>query len=273
MRLLVGLACAALVSLAASALADGDVAASVSGTTLTIRGDPASNWITITSGGATDAFTVTPSNNTTLNGAATAATFLHVRRFVLFMGAGDDSVTFDHVSIRGSVRASLDDGNDALSFLGTNIRGRVAVRGGAGTDTILVDQGAVFHGPLAVRGDAGDDQIQLLNSTFDDFVYVGGGADDDHVLVQNDVFGPNARLNATGGRGQDFVELVSCKFGNDVWIDLGPDDDHARLAGSSFALDASVYGGLGADDVLSIEAGNVFHRLQNYNGFEEGQPP
>jgi hypothetical protein len=101
---------------------------------------------------------------------------------------------------------------------------------------------------------------------------VEGGGDDDHVLLQGVTCTDTALCQVTGNGGQDFLEVVSCNFGSDFWADMGPDFDKVSLAYTTFTGDVDAYGGAGADDVLTIGPGNVFHRLQSYDGFEEGQP-
>jgi hypothetical protein len=268
-RLLV--ACLALAALAASAFADNDVAGVVTGKMLTLTGDAFSNYVTITPGGATDAFTVTGVNGTTVNGAA-AATFLGVRSVTVAMGAGDDRVDLTSLKVRGNVKIRLDDGNDSVYFTATSIRGKTFVRCGAGTDTVRTDGGAIFYGSFSARGDAGNDELQVVNAQFRSRLHVEGGNDDDHVLVQSVVTKPGVRAEVFCGHGLDLVELLFSQFGDDVFVDAGPDNDRVRLAFSSFALQLSAFGGTGADDVLSVEGGNSFTRPRQYDGFEEGQP-
>lgn len=257
---------------AVPAFADGGVTAVVSGRTLTITGDDAANFLTITPGGATDAFTVTPYSSTLLNGAAGAVTFTRIHNIVAAMGAGADRLDFTSVKVRGNVRVRLDDGDDSLHFTGTAIRGRVLVRGGAGSDLVRTDSSAIFYGAVSIRGGAGNDELQLVSAQFRNWLHVDGGIDDDHVLLQSIVCTASARTEVVGGGGLDLLEVLFCQFGNDFFADMGGDEDRVRIASSRFTLDASVYGGSGEDDVLSIEGGNVFRRFQDYNGFEEGQP-
>jgi hypothetical protein len=260
-----------LAVLAAPAFAAGDVTAVVSGKTLTLTGDDASNWVAITSGGATNAFTVTPVSGTTLNGSAAAATFLRVRNVVALMNGGDDRVDFTNVNVSGYVKVRLDDGNDAVYFTGVFIRGRTIVRCGAGTDTVRMD-GANLYGPVSVRGEAGNDELEFVNSQFRNRLHVEGNNDDDHILLSGVVCTRTARAEVFAGRGFDFCEIQSCQFAADVYFDGGADDDRLRLAFSRFGRDIGAYGGPGALDAISVEAGNVFVRFQDYNGFEEGQP-
>jgi len=259
-------------ALASPAFAAGDVTAVVAGKTLTLTGDDASNYVAITSGGATNAFTVTPVSGTTVNGSAAAATFLHVRNVVALMNGGDDRVDFTSVNVAGNARVRLDDGNDAVYFTGSFVRGRTIVRGGAGTDTIRADGGANFYGAVSVRGEAGNDELQFVNSQFRNRLHVEGNNDDDHVLFSGVVCSATARAEVYAGRGFDFCEIQSCQFAADVYFDGGPDDDRLRTAFSRFGRDIGAYGGPGLRDSISIEGGNVFVRFQDYNGFEEGQP-
>jgi hypothetical protein len=261
-----------LVALGAPAFADGNVVAVLSGRTLTLTGDAGSNWVAFSSGGATDAVTVTPSNGTTLNGAG-AATFAKVRSVVFVMGAGADRIDFNStVKLRGGVKADLGDGNDSIYFAGCQTRGRVAVRCGAGLDLVRTDSSALFHGPVNVKGDAGNDELQFANAQFRNRLHVEGGLDDDHVLLQSVTFTSSARAEVFAGRGLDFVEVLFSTFANDVRLDAGPDLDRVRLAQDTFSLDVSAFGGPGFDDVLSLESGLVFRRFRKFGGFEEGVP-
>jgi len=260
-----------LAALAAPAFAAGDVTAVVSGKTLTLTGDDASNYVVITSGGTTNAFTVTPFSGTTINGSAAAATFQRVRNVVALMNGGDDRVDFASVNVAGYVRVRLDDGNDSVYFTGVFIRGRTVVRGGAGIDTVRTD-GANFYGPVSVRGEAGNDELQFVGSEFRNRLHVEGNNDDDHVLLSGIVCSRTARVEVFAGRGFDFCEIQSCQLAADVYFDGGPDDDRLRIAFTRFGRDVGAYGGPGGGDEISVEGGNVFVRYQDYNGFEEGQP-
>jgi hypothetical protein len=269
-----GAAAAAIVLVAAlssTALA-GDVAASMTGKLLTLTGDDAANVLAIAKGTKTDAYVVTPAAGTTVNGNAGAATFEDVRSITISMGAGNDRVDVGAVDVRGDLRIRLDDDDDAAVLTGTVVRGRAVVRGGAGADTVRADSGARFHGAVRVLGEAGNDEIQFVGAQFRNRLRVEGGGDDDHVLVQGSTFSDLSRFEFWGGRGHDSAELVLSQFGNETFVDLGPDEDRLRLAGSRFTLDIEGFGGRGAADVLVLEAGNVFLRLETFDGFEEGEP-
>lgn len=269
MRELIGVA--VLVALSAPAFA-GDVAASMTGKKLTLTGDDAANAIAISKGPKTDAYVVTPAAGTTVNGEAAAATFEGVRSITIAMGAGNDRVDVGAIDLRGDLRIRLDDGDDAVYLTGTVVRGRTVVRGGAGADTVRMDTGAVFHGPVRVLGESGNDDVQLVGAQFRNRIRVEGGGDDDHVLAQGVVCDTLSRFEFFGGRGHDSAELVLSQFGNEVFVDLGSDEDRLRLAASRFTLDIEAFGGSGVDDVLVLDAGNVFLRLKTFDGFEEGEP-
>ena len=259
-------------ALALPAFADGNLTATMTGRTLTITGDDAANSVVIAPGGATDAISVTPTVNTTLNGETAAIVFSNVRSITVVMGAGNDRVDFARINLRGNVKVRLDDGNDTVFFTGTAIRGRVAVRGGAGIDTVRAESAAIFYGSLVVKGESENDELQFVSSQFRNRFRIEAGSGDDHVLVQSSVANETARVDVYAGRGLDLLEIVSSQFANDVFADLGLDNDRARVVSSKFTLDASMFGGLGADDVLSLEGVNTFTRLKTFDGFEEGQP-
>ena len=250
----------------------GDVAAAMSGKLLTLTGDDEANAVVITKGTTTDAYTLTPGPGTTVNGVAGALTYEGVRSITISMGGGNDRVDVGVVDLRGDLKIRLGDGDDAAFLTGTVVRGRTVVRGGAGADTVHLESGARFHGPVRVLGESGNDELQFFGAEFRNRLRVEGGADDDHVLVQSVVCQEFSRFEFLGGRGHDFAELVLSQFGNDAFVDLGRDEDRLRVAACRFTLDIEAFGGIGVDDVLSLEAGNVFLRLQTYDGFEEGEP-
>jgi hypothetical protein len=256
---------------AAPALADGNVVAVLDGRTLRLTGDAGSNWIALSAGGATDAVLVTPNGGATVNGGG-AATFARVRSIVIDMGAGADRVDLNSLKLRGSLRADLGDGNDEIRFTASHIRGRTTVRSGAGLDLVRTDSSAFFRGPVHVRTDAGNDEIQIVNAQFRNRLRLVAGADDDHVLLQGVLCTAFARAEIATGFGRDFVEFVASSFENDCRCDAGPDYDRVRLATTRFLVDVALFGGPGSEDVLSIEGGNVFGRLREIEGFEEGQP-
>jgi hypothetical protein len=268
-RLLVAL----IVALFASpALAAGDVTGVVSGRTLTLTGDSSSNRVQITTGGATNAIKVTPLDGTTLNGSASPQTFQRVRNVAVLMGAGDDRVDFTSVNVAGNVRVRLEDGADAVYFTAATIRGRATVRAGAGTDLVRTESSSVFHGPVNFRGESDNDEMQITGAQFRERLHVEGNDDDDHVLLSGLTCGTNSRAEIFAGRGVDNCEVLFCQFADDAHFNTGHGDDRLRLAGSRYGVDIEAFGGNGIGDVLAIEGGNVFVRLQDYGGFEEGQP-
>jgi hypothetical protein len=268
------LAAAVILALAASgaSAADGDVVAAMTGRTLTLTGDAGANWVTLTSGGATGAVTVTPAGGATLNGAAAPVTFQRVRNVVARMGAGADRVDVGSVKLSGSISMRLDDGNDSVYFNATTVRGRVSIRCGDGLDLVRTDGATTFHGSFRARGGAGNDEVQIVGAQFRDRVRLEGGSDDDRLLLQSVACLDTARLEMFAGRGLDLAEIVSCQLANDVHVDMGPDEDRARVAATRFFLDLTMLGGWGGGDVLSLEGGVILGRLEHFDGFEEGEP-
>ncbi len=264
--------CFAVLVLASSAFAAGDVTATLTGKLLTVTGDAASNSLTFTPGGRTDSVTVTPTSGTTLNGGAAAVTFDDVRSITVAMDAGDDRVDFTSLKLRGSVRVRLGDGNDSVFFTATAVRGRVAVRGGAGTDLVRTDSSSVFHGSFRAAGEKGNDEIQIVNAQFRNRVRLDSGDDDDHVLLQGVTCTETSRVVVYCGPGLDFAELNLSTFGQDVFVDAGSDNDRVRVLTSKFTRSLSAFGGLGVSDVLSLEGNNAFLRFRTLDGFEEGEP-
>lgn len=257
---------------AASAYADGNVTAAVEGRRLVLQGDAGSNWVTIAPGGTSGGYTVTPVNGATVNGASAAQTFRGVRSIVARMGAGDDRVDVGAIKLRGALKIVLEDGNDQVYLTGCAIRGAVRIRCGAGTDTVRTDSPAIFYGSFRARGEKGNDELQAVNAQFRGRLRVDAGDDDDHVLLQGLTCTSAAPVEVYSGPGLDLVELFSDQFGTDAFIDTGPDDDKVRLLNTRCTGDVSVFGGIGEDDVLSLESGNVFSRTRTLDGFEEGQP-
>jgi hypothetical protein len=263
-----------LVGLAAApAFADGDVSAVVNGRTLTLFGDDLANTVTISAGGASREVTVTPGAGTTVNGVADASVFAHVRNVRVVMGDGDDTVVFDHVTLRGSVRVRLDAGDDTLRFTASTVRGPTSARCGDGVDLVRTESSSFFGGPVAIRGEWGNDALELTSARFRERLLVDAGGDDDHVLVSSVLCDPTSDLVCFGSRGLDLVEIVSSRFAHDLFVDAGPQDDRVRIASTRVEHDVACFGGNGFDDVLSLESGNTFVRVATYDAFEEGEPP
>jgi hypothetical protein len=271
MRVPVCAAALVVAALSSSAFA-GDVAAAMSGKMLTLTGDDEANQVAIAKGAKTDAYVVTPAAGTTVNGVAGPATFEGVRSITISMGAGNDRVDVGAAEVRGDLRIRLGDGDDVAVLSGTAVRGRAVVRGGAGADSVRADSGALFHGACRVMGEPGNDDVQLVGAQFRNRLRVEGGGDDDRLLLSGVVCREFSRFEFLGGRGHDNAEIVLSQFDNEAFVDLGPDEDRLRMATSRFTLDVEAFGGLGADDVLVLDAGIVFLRLTTFDGFEEGEP-
>lgn len=257
---------------ASAAFADGNVTATVEGRRLVLQGDAGGNRLTISAGATSGSCIVTPASGTNLNGAAGAQSFPDVRSIVARMGAGDDRIDVGALKLRGSLKVDLEDGNDQLYLTGCAIRGAVRIRCGAGTDTVRTDSSAIFYASFRVRGEKGNDELQIVNAQFRGRLRVDAGEDDDHVLVQSVTCTAGADAEVYSGPGLDLVEVFYDQFGAGTFIDAGTSNDKVRLLGTRFTGDLYVFGGLGEDDVLSIEGGNVFSRTRTYDAFEEGQP-
>ena len=203
----------------------GNVTAKLFFGDLHLVGDAAANDIKITE--TTAGIVVQGLNGTTINGGTT------------------DFVAFDVADTQtGSIWARLGAGNDKLQLDDMTLDRHVIVNGQAGNDQLGLTSVDILRGLLFI-GEAGNDTFYAENSAIDGSLTALLGDGDDLVALTNTDLAHN--LVMTGGDGADRLALDGSSVG--WWLlgimDAGNDD--IRLANGTDTEHVSLWGGRGAD--------------------------
>ncbi|MEP1442921.1 MAG: hypothetical protein ABJK39_07915 [Hyphomicrobiales bacterium] len=211
--------------------------------------------------------------------------------------AGDDTITFNGSRVGDEGAATVDGGtgNDSIaltyeSSLGEEVDGTGQVLGGAGDDTITLNDMAVVGrlgagtvsggedndsiaitneahiGSLSgstgiVLGDAGSDTITIDYSAvgYEGAATVSGGADNDSIALTDDAdIGREAGSTGIvlGDAGNDTITIDDSAVGNDgsATVSGGADDDSISITGTSSINATSQVLGDAGNDTISIDS-------------------
>ena len=218
-------------SLESRTLLAGNVTAEIVDGELLITGDDAANDITILK---TAAGVIVRGNSTTINGASTdfvafATAVTTTGKIVSEMGAGDDKVQIDDLTLDGRVVFSGGAGNDKLGLTKAILKSGLGFRGSEGNDSLVLDQSTIDGDLFAFCG-AGDDLVSLSNSEVK------------HSLIMY------------GRDGADGLNLNNSKVGRWLIEYAGKGDDTVRIANGSTTKHVQLWGQGGADVVQVNES-------------------
>lgn len=272
--------------LEARALLAGNVTASVSKGTLTIKGDGLANEIIISQLSTAGGYKITPvdGSGTTVNSSATAIDLLNVVRFDIKMLGGDDKVGIGNdVAFVGELFDALADypgeeeaepGLMSVVEEEENTEDEMSILtflGGGGDDDGFDIENPEFTpqqlAQLPTRvtgltkidlGDGNDSLVYMIRSTSN--VNVSGGKGDDAVLSILTNIG-NMSINtdpAKGeGMGNDLAAVVLSKVRGDLAIATGAQDDGVVVLGTTVSnmgigTGGALSGALTDDDVVFV---------------------
>ena len=245
-------------------LLSGNVTGMVSGGSLILIGDNASNEVLID--GLVDAlpdgsdapveafFAVSGSGGTTINGAPSQ----------MFEGVTRD------------IRVRLRGGDDALWVVWGAVPGNLNIDAGSGNDRVSVDHFVVGRS-LYFRGRRGEDAVEMLHSPVGGDVYIHHYVDGGSSTIRDSAIGRNVRVagwgadaysctldgsdvggsfSFGGGHGDDVVELLGSTIGRSAYI------NHSTGKGSTTVRNAAVDGSLyvvggGAEDQTCLLDGSA----------------
>lgn len=231
---------------APEAQAAGTVTTVVSGGRLTVTGDDSSNVLDMFVSG--NSLYISPTSNTTVSGPTTVPL-----------------ADFSAIEIR------LGGGDDVVNFSGPPLTGEVIVDGGAGNDTIVVQN--VNGASLAYTGGEGDENVTFRSCVFNGAVTLdpgagGGDLELDRVQVVGDLTADLRALTSSshtlrlltlpvagrttiraGNTGRAIVEQSLCTFAGLYTFLGGSGDDSLSSAGDGFDAGFDVRGGAGDDDL------------------------
>lgn len=151
--------------------------------------------------------------------------------------SGNDVIVCDDVQDNGtpSLSTYAEDGNDSITYTNVETEGTIAIEGGAGDDTINVDNSRV----TTVNGDDDNDQITITDSVVTESV--DGDAGNDQITIS-----ANSYVNSVnGGTGNDTIEVAGAVGG----IDAGADNDRVTISGDNAAVSGEINGGGGHDQL------------------------
>ncbi|MGC4014617.1 MAG: hypothetical protein QM755_08905 [Luteolibacter sp.] len=208
------------------------------------------------------------------------------------MKGGNDCVVLHDGVIPKSVRVYMGSGNDAVTFSNLTIGGEVSI-----PEAAVVSGGGSSGGYMCVKGDDGNDAINIANVVvLNNTIWYGGQDSDllsvrgeggygskwstiagcsgnDRIVVQNFEV---RKLEVTSGSGKDDVSVQVGSypsFGCErICVDTGSDTDSCRM-NLAAAADLSIEVGPGKSDKLSLlgcSADNAEFTDCGTNGFING---
>jgi hypothetical protein len=228
-----------------------------------------------------------------IDGASLAGGGGRVGGAISVVGDGQaDEILIEATRVRGSVSASLGNGDNSLNTRDSNIDGGLSYVGGMDSDrpflfnsTIAGHVGFVLGqgenlagvngssiGSLAVTGGAGRDAV-LLAVRAQNSVSIWTGAGEDSVSVvsgggpQGQPLGPSfvgGHLTIDTGSGDDFVELQA-NVRHSLVLTLGDGMDRLEFLGVVVGFNATIDAGNGDDSIL-IAQSNVGYFLYVFAG-------
>jgi len=212
-----------------------DVTAAVSGGTLKLKGDTEANTIALDQAALNaDQIRVTPTG-TTINGAPGAAVFSGFTGGVqIDLGAGNDVLTVDSVTIHGAMKLALGPGDDTVTLNALTVDQGIAVDLGGGNNALAVCSVTVDKTlAIKVSPGTGTPKNAVCGSTTADAngtaivvdsITAGGlslkGSKTAETMVVNAATIDGKSTLALGG-GSDSLSLCSGTFNTSLGVKLG----------------------------------------------------
>lgn len=269
-------------SLETRALMAGNIAASVQGGLLILRGDEAANSVVIQAG-TNGALQVTGAA-TTINGGASFSATGVTRGVSVILGDGADSVTFGdsaQVTFPGAVVVDTGAGNDRISGQLKNT-GAVTFNTGTQADTVVLtnsqlgtlvintdpllarDSGAdrvTLSGVQAsraavIRTGAGNDVVDITNGSFPLSLTVSTDAGNDRTTIRGTTtpLAVGGALTVNSGRGNDVVQTSNVRVnGPATFVNL---DGSSQVTLNRLTATDGIYAslGMGDDDLIITDS-------------------
>ncbi|WP_437203709.1 peptidylprolyl isomerase [Planctomicrobium sp. SH664] len=206
----------------------GNVLASVTNGTLTLKGDLSNNSVQVEVKGGN--VVVSGLDGTTINGqasfiAVTGATQLS-GDLIADLGAGHDKLVLsDHLTVKGSVLIEDAVGNTTVGLNSVTVEKDLTIQTSAGTDSVSLEE-------VTIGGRA---RIHT------------GGAADLVALLKVEVAGST---QITTGGGSDGISLDECEFSGSVELRTASGDDTVHVRESTVAGRFEMWAGTGNDFVM-----------------------
>ena len=243
----------------------GNVVASAIAGNLYLNGDALSNQLRIE--GVVAGTVEVTGVGTTLNGVAnTTRTFTGIQNIFMEMGNGDDAATFVLTNIAGTLRYNGSNGNDDLFFGegngGSNTFGSVAATMGAGNDEVSVnDNSFTARSSFIVSNGEGDNTTDMDPgvSLVLGLVSITGGSGSDFIDI-GDVLVTTSSITVNSGAGDNDMFLdgnVTVNGSITVLGGAGPDNfEPGDGGGNQLTVNGSIVAALG-DGTNFIEFSTV----------------
>ncbi|MFO0902268.1 MAG: hypothetical protein U0939_04665 [Pirellulales bacterium] len=201
-----------------------------------------------------------------IDGSAAAGGVGTVGGSISVLGADQADVAIvESTTVRGSVTASLGNGDNAVEIVDAAIGGSVAVMTLAGSDFVFVDDSTVAGSVLASLGNAtgGSDEFNGYDSSIGALT-VTTGSGEDFIDTANLVVQTNATIS-TGAGIDDIYTHEHGNGGTDVVgllsINAGEGSNTVEVSGDLGSL--SILGGSSADEVVIYDTTVAYNTTIN----------
>ncbi|MDW7993479.1 MAG: hypothetical protein RMI91_02400 [Gemmatales bacterium] len=180
-------------------------------------------------------------------------------RLVLESGAGNDTIRFDYVEVRGSTSLRTGAGGDVLQVLESDFIGAVLSQLEAGNDTMNVQGGTFQRGLDILSGGTSPDEDRVVAAGINlngNLKITTGDGDDSIAVAGLQIAGlpgtTQGQLLIRSGQGQDYVELISTSIAREMVIDLGAGNDSIVFSFVNVGGRAYLDGGQGTNILLRV---------------------
>jgi hypothetical protein len=233
-----------------TALAAGDVTVVAKKGELQLVGDDLADDVQIDRDPETKEIVVLGRNGTTINGGASyRAPAQAVRSIRATMNGGDDVLALGGLRLKRLLSADLGAGNDTLSLDHVVVAARVTVHGGDGDDAITVASGSDLRRGGVVSAEEGANHVAITDSYVRGPMRILTGGGDDLVEIHRDGFTEGASLSVRTGLGDDVVDYLGNTLQCPVETLTGGGGDTIHVKTSRFVKAVGMNGGDGDDDV------------------------
>lgn len=235
----------------------GNVLASLNGGSLILQGDNLANSVDVVVEDGD--LIVRGRNNTLINGNTDAftvavGTSTLSDSFFARLGAGDDELFVEGVSIGSNIHIAGQTGNDRIGLADTTVNGHARITTSHGSDDIHIEGSSIRRNAAIVSGD-GNDNVLIEESTLSGHVRIRSGRHDDAVVLDTVTVSGNAAINTW--KGNDDVVLMDSTIGNRLHAITGRGNDFVMFDGTTVNRRTVIRSGQGADQLLTENGGGL----------------
>jgi len=260
-------------------LLSGDVMASVVHGNLNIRGDIAANAIVLDQTGlAADQVRISGAGGTTINSLAGPVVLSGITRNVdIRMGAGDDSVTMNDLSLPGNVLVNGEGGANTLTLDDVQVATSLNIKQNSSSlNTTTITDTTVGKDLMMVWPGSGVENIALQSVEVQRNTKIVSGNGADTLTVDDSTFHGTVQLYT--GQGTDSVQIETngatlgppTQFDGPVTIVLGSGDDTLQVGVANQTGNRAVFsdrvlfdGGAGHDTLIN-SVGNTYTKMSQF---------